>query len=267
MRPILFIPLIALSGLLSPVGQAGAQSYGGPAQADPFSTDSTGRGQYGGGFIEMMMTGRDPTPAGRGGAVYNRPGGYAAYVQRAEPALGYGADPFAPRNPGRRIAALGQPVEMERPIERVLDPRYQKQEVAYDGPHSPGTIVIDTPRKFLFLVQPGGRAMRYGIGVGRPGFEWAGMKTITRKAEWPSWTPPAEMLKRRPDLPRFMQGGPENPLGARALYLGSSLYRIHGTNEPNTIGQAVSSGCIRMTNDDVTDLYGRVRVGARVLVI
>ena len=149
----------------------------------------------------------------------------------------------------------------------MIDPRFRKQEVAYDGPHKPGTIIIDTPQRFLFLVQPNGRALRYGIGVGRPGFSWAGMKTVSRKAEWPNWTPPPEMLKRRPDLPRFMPGGPENPMGARALYLGSSLYRIHGTNEPHTIGQAVSSGCIRMTNDDVTDLYERVRVGAKVLVI
>ncbi|GAU80844.1 L,D-transpeptidase [Bosea sp. BIWAKO-01] len=269
MRPVLFVPLAILSGICATNGPVSAQSYGRPA--DPLVTGSAARGNYGGGFIEMLMTGRDPTPQGRGGAVYNRPGGYSAYGQRVVRAQGYGADPFEqasePRAPGRRMAALGEPMQMERPIERVLDPRFQKQEVAYDGPHKPGTIVIDTPRKFLFLVQPGGRALRYGIGVGRPGFEWAGMKAVTRKAEWPSWTPPAEMLKRRPDLPRFMAGGPENPMGARALYLGSSLYRIHGTNEPHTIGQAVSSGCIRMTNDDVTDLYGRVRVGAKVLVI
>jgi lipoprotein-anchoring transpeptidase ErfK/SrfK len=259
MRPALFVTvsLVALSG------PALSQNSVRPMQADPMITASNARGDYGGGFIEMLMTGRDPTPGSRGGAVYNRPGGYSAY--------GQGADPFAPAaeppRAGRRVAALGQPVEMERPIERVIDPRFRKQEVAYDGRQAAGTIVIDTNQKFLFLVQPGGRALRYGIGVGRPGFEWAGMKSVSRKAEWPSWTPPAEMLKRRPDLPRFMPGGPENPMGARALYLGSSLYRIHGTNEPHTIGQAVSSGCIRMTNDDVTDLYGRVRVGARVLVI
>jgi lipoprotein-anchoring transpeptidase ErfK/SrfK len=244
-------------------GPALSQSGPRPMQTDPMVAAAGARGSYGGGFIEMLMTGRDPSPGGRGGAVYNRPGGYSAY--------GYGADPFTPaaerREPGRRVAALGQPVEMERPIERVIDPRFRKQEVAYDGRQAAGTIVIDTNQKFLFLVQPGGRALRYGIGVGRPGFEWAGLKTVTRKAEWPSWTPPSEMLKRRPDLPRFMPGGPENPMGARAMYLGSSLYRIHGTNEPNTIGQAVSSGCIRMTNDDVTDLYERVRVGAKVLVI
>ena len=126
--------------------------------------------------------------------------------------------------------------------------------------------MIDTPDKFLYLVQGGGRALRYGIGVGRPGFTWAGVKTVSRKAEWPGWTPPREMLKRRPDLPRHMVGGEANPLGARALYLGSSMYRIHGTSEPDTIGTNVSSGCIRMTNADVTDLYERVPVGTKVIV-
>jgi lipoprotein-anchoring transpeptidase ErfK/SrfK len=128
-------------------------------------------------------------------------------------------------------------------------------------------VVIDTPNKFLYLVQGSGKALRYGIGVGKPGFEWAGVKTISAKKEWPAWTPPSEMLKRRPDLPRHMEGGPENPLGARAMYLGSTLYRIHGSNEPWTIGTAVSSGCIRMRNQDVIDLYGRVNVGTRVIVM
>ncbi len=148
-----------------------------------------------------------------------------------------------------------------------MDPRFMKQVVDYQGRERPGTLVIDTNQKFLFLVQAGGQAIRYGIGVGKPGFEWSGIKSITRKAEWPDWTPPDEMIKRRPDLPRFMPGGPGNPLGARAMYLGSSMYRIHGTNEPQTIGKAVSSGCIRMVNDDVMDLYNRVRVGAKVIVI
>ena len=126
--------------------------------------------------------------------------------------------------------------------------------------------MIDTPSKFLYLVEGNGHAMRYGIGVGKPGFEWAGVKHVSMKREWPDWTPPAEMLQRRPDLPRHMEGGPDNPLGARAMYLGSSLYRIHGSNEPWTIGTAVSSGCIRMRNEDVIDLYGRVKVGAKVIV-
>jgi len=148
-----------------------------------------------------------------------------------------------------------------------MDPKYLPTTVAYMGPEKPGTIIIDTPHRFLFLVEAGGVARRYGIGVGRPGFAWAGVKEITAKREWPDWRPPPEMLARRPDLPTFMAGGPENPLGARAMYLGSTLYRIHGSNEPWTIGGAVSSGCIRMRNEDVIDLYGRVKVGTRVIVI
>ncbi len=147
------------------------------------------------------------------------------------------------------------------------DPQFRKQEVAYSGPEAPGTIVIDTGRHFLFLVEADGRALRYGVGVGRPGFEWAGVKTVTRKAEWPEWIPPEEMLRRRPDLPKRLAGGPHNPLGARALYLGSTLYRIHGTNDPSSIGQDVSSGCIRMTNEDVIDLYNRAPVGTKVIVM
>ena len=153
------------------------------------------------------------------------------------------------------------------PAQPAVDPKFNKQMVDYDGGHAAGTVVIDTPNRFLYLVQGNGKALRYGIGVGRPGFTWAGVKTVSAKKEWPAWTPPPEMLKRRPDLPRHMEGGPDNPLGARAMYLGSSLYRIHGSNEPWTIGTAVSSGCIRMRNEDVIDLYGRVNVGARVIVI
>lgn len=212
---------------------------------------------YGGGFIELLMTGRDPTPYVR--PVRPHPAYGPAAQLRAEEVDPYGRT---------RLAALpSAPGVDERPIARMMDPRYRRQTVDYDGPHAPGTIVIDTPSKFLYLVQPGGRALRYGIGVGRPGFEWAGVKSVTLKREWPDWRPPPQMLKRRPDLPRYMAGGPDNPLGARALYLGSSLYRIHGTNEPHTIGQAVSSGCIRMLNDDVVDLYGRVKLGTKVVVI
>jgi lipoprotein-anchoring transpeptidase ErfK/SrfK len=138
--------------------------------------------------------------------------------------------------------------------------------VMYPSDYAPGTIVVDTAERRLYLVQPNGQALRYGIGVGRDGFRWGGIHRISAKKEWPSWTPPREMLARRPDLPRHMEGGIENPLGARAMYLGSTLYRIHGSNEPETIGQAVSSGCFRMTNDDVTDLYNRVSVGAVVVV-
>lgn len=142
-----------------------------------------------------------------------------------------------------------------------------RETVSYQGPHKPGTIVISTKERRLYLVQPGGKALKYGVGVGRQGFQWGGAQTVTRKAEWPGWTPPPQMRKRRPDLPAHMPGGPNNPLGARALYLGSTLYRIHGSNEPETIGQAVSSGCIRMMNHDVVDLYNRVQVGTRVVVL
>jgi lipoprotein-anchoring transpeptidase ErfK/SrfK len=141
-----------------------------------------------------------------------------------------------------------------------------RQTVMYPTNYGPGTIVINTAERRLYLVLSNGQALRYGIGVGRDGFRWGGVHRITAKKEWPSWTPPSQMLARRPDLPRHMQGGIDNPLGARALYLGSTLYRIHGSNEPETIGQAVSSGCFRMTNEDVTDLYGRVGVGTTVVV-
>jgi len=171
---------------------------------------------------------------------------------------------------GTQVAALPQTYSdpgYDNSIDYAISPEFQRQIVSYRGAERPGTIVVDTNEKFLYLVQAGGRAIRYGIGVGRPGFEWAGRKTVSMKREWPDWRPPAEMLRRRPDLPRYMEGGPDNPLGARALYLGSSLYRIHGTNEPHTIGQAVSSGCIRMLNEDVIDLYNRVTVGTPVIVI
>ena len=138
--------------------------------------------------------------------------------------------------------------------------------VNYAENQKPGTIVISTKERRLYLVIGNGQAIRYGIGVGRDGFSWSGVKTVTAKKEWPSWTPPEQMLRRRPDLPRFMKGGPDNPLGARAMYLGSTLYRIHGSNEPETIGQAVSSGCFRLTNEDVIDLYNRVQVGTMVIV-
>jgi lipoprotein-anchoring transpeptidase ErfK/SrfK len=206
-------------------------------------------GQYGGGFIELLVTGRSGA-----GAVYNQPVSNAPAPVRVQALAGQREyyDPLG-TEPGT--------------AKHEVNSLYERQEVDYAGHGKPGTIVIDTPHKFLFLIEPGGRALRYGIGVGRPGFEWAGQKTISRKAEWPDWTPPPEMLLRRPDLPRHMEGGPANPLGARALYLGSSMYRIHGTNEPATIGTNVSSGCIRMMNQDVIDLYSRVGVGTHVVVM
>jgi lipoprotein-anchoring transpeptidase ErfK/SrfK len=145
--------------------------------------------------------------------------------------------------------------------------RFRRQVVNYTTREAPGTIIIDTPNTYLYLVLGHGQAMRYGIGVGRDGFTWSGVQTISRKAEWPAWTPPPEMIARQPYLPRHMAGGPGNPLGARAMYLGGTIYRIHGTNMPETIGTQVSSGCIRLTNQDVADLYSRVNVGTRVIVL
>ena len=200
----------------------------------------------GGGFIEFLFG-----DAPRGGR-------YEQYQQ--QPDLGFD---------GRRMPGSPQGMYGQEAVEasQRFDPKYNKQMVEYHGNEGAGTIVIDTPNKFLYLVQGDGKAMRYGVGVGRPGFTWSGTKTITAKKEWPAWTPPPEMLARRPDLPRHMEGGQDNPLGARAMYLGSSLYRIHGSNEPWTIGTNVSSGCIRMRNEDVIDLYGRVGVGTRVVVM
>jgi lipoprotein-anchoring transpeptidase ErfK/SrfK len=143
---------------------------------------------------------------------------------------------------------------------------FQRQAVFYRTAEPPGTIVVDTPARYLYLVEGNNRALRYGIGVGRKGFQWGGLLRITRKSEWPDWTPPPEMIARQPYLPRYMAGGPGNPLGARALYLGETEYRIHGTNQPWTIGHAVSSGCFRLVNDDVIDLYDRVPVGTKVVV-
>ena len=143
---------------------------------------------------------------------------------------------------------------------------YRRQPVSYRTTQPPGTLIIDTSQRFLYLVQTPTRAMRYGIGVGRDGFTWSGILRVSRKAEWPDWTPPPEMIKRQPYLPRWMAGGPGNPMGARALYLGQTVYRIHGTNAPNTIGHAVSSGCFRLVNSEIEDLYERVPVGAKVVV-
>lgn len=197
---------------------------------------SSGGGGLGGGFIEFLATGSS-------GQRYPS----------------YAPTPTAAPQPAAYAPA-------EANVQREIDPSFQRTLVDYEGAERPGTVVVDSTDKFLYLVLGHGRALRYGIGVGRPGFTWTGVKTISRKAEWPDWTPPGEMLARRPDLPRHMVGGPANPLGARALYLGSSLYRIHGTNEPYTIGHNVSSGCIRMMNEDVSDLYQRVHVGTRVVV-
>ncbi len=215
------------------------------------------RGNLGGGLLELLITGRDPTPA-QGVARVERPTQprEQASLAAAYPGL-YRAN-AASNEPGAARQAAPAP---------AVGAEFTRQDVDYDGDGKLGSIVIDTPHHYLYYIVASGRAIRYGVGVGRPGFEWSGVKSVSRKSEWPDWTPPPEMLLRRPDLPTHMDGGPKNPLGARALYLGSSMYRIHGTNEPGTIGQNVSSGCIRMMNEDVIDLYDRVKIGARVFVL
>ncbi|HEU0082865.1 MAG TPA: L,D-transpeptidase [Bradyrhizobium sp.] len=216
-----------------------------PQPPAPVRTAYAERSSMGGGFLEFLFS------DGQSGRRPPQP----SY----DPRRGL-LPPIDPQQSMRQQDYAAEPAHQ-------FDAKYEKQMVEYHGNEHAGTIVIDTPNKFLFLVQGDGRALRYGIGVGRPGFTWSGVKTISAKKEWPAWTPPPEMLARRPDLPRHMEGGPQNPLGARAMYLGSSLYRIHGSNEPWTIGTNVSSGCIRMRNDDVIDLYGRVNVGAKVVVL
>jgi lipoprotein-anchoring transpeptidase ErfK/SrfK len=200
------------------------------------------RSELGGGVIEFLFGNGAAVPRSRN-AEPDPSRGYANTEPAGDPRLEQGAAGYE------------------------IDPRYLRQEVEYQGHEAPGTIVIDTPNKFLYLVEDGGKAMRYGVGVGRPGFTWAGVHTVSAKKEWPDWTPPEEMLERQPGLPHFMAGGPNNPLGARAMYLGSTLYRIHGSNEPWTIGHNVSSGCIRLRNADVIDLYSRVKVGTKVVVL
>jgi lipoprotein-anchoring transpeptidase ErfK/SrfK len=167
----------------------------------------------------------------------------------------------------KELAIQDQPGYVPTPQEEMLPPQYRPQPVYFRTNEAPGTIVIHTDERFLYLVQDGGRAIRYGIGVGRDGFQWQGLQKITRKQEWPDWRPPPEMIQRQPYLPRFMAGGPGNPMGARALYLGDTVYRIHGTNQPQTIGYAVSSGCFRLVNRDVIDLFNRVPVGTKVVIL
>jgi lipoprotein-anchoring transpeptidase ErfK/SrfK len=204
------------------------------------------RGNLGGGFIEFLF-------------------GNSVRLQQVPPPAIYRGDIRGAQPDYANIGPAADPT-LEQPGP-AIDPRYLRHEVEYQGKEAPGTIVIDTPNHFLYLVEADGRALRYGIGVGRPGFTWSGVHTVSAKKEWPDWTPPDEMIKRQPYLPHFVAGGPNNPLGARAMYLGSTLYRIHGSNEPWTIGQNVSSGCIRMRNTDVIDLYERVKIGTKVVVL
>jgi lipoprotein-anchoring transpeptidase ErfK/SrfK len=240
-------PIIAALILSSLAGSAWAQSpsYGNPRTpqmvmvAQPPQVPSN----LGGGFIEFLFGGES---------------------RQAAPEVYYGSP--EPAEPVYTNAPADQSYEQRKPGFEI-DPQFLRQRVDYDGKEAPGTIIIDTPNHFLYLVEGGGKAMRYGIGVGRPGFTWSGSHAISAKKEWPDWVPPKEMLQRQPSLPHFMAGGPNNPLGARAMYLGSTLYRIHGSNEPWTIGHSVSSGCIRMRNADVIDLYDRVKVGTKVVVL
>jgi lipoprotein-anchoring transpeptidase ErfK/SrfK len=255
-------PLAITPNPVGPNGNAVAAPPQAAAQtaAQPQRHAQAAGSNLGGGFIQFLFGGAarepavprpyQPTPDNQ-----SYPPGYQPQPDQSQQAsIANEPQGFAPSSQGD----MGHP---------AVDPKFDRQLVSYKSNEKSGTIVIDTPNHFLFLVQEDGKAMRYGIGVGRPGFTWEGVKTITAKKEWPDWRPPNDMLKRRPDLPRYMAGGPENPLGARAMYLGSTVYRIHGSNEPWTIGGDVSSGCIRLRNADVIDLYGRVAVGAKVVVM
>jgi lipoprotein-anchoring transpeptidase ErfK/SrfK len=218
-----------------------------------------------------------PPPGARGGYTYGpwepvRPPGdmYGPGPLPPGPAArpyDYGARPPLETTPSQGYAALPPDYQPEAGQPKELPPQFRRQMVDYPSREPAGTLIIDTPNTYLYLVLGGGKAMRYGIGVGREGFTWAGREKISRMSEWPDWHPPKEMIDRQPYLPRFMAGGESNPLGARALYLGNTLYRIHGTNQPSTIGSFVSSGCIRLTNGDIEDLYGRVTVGTKVVVL
>ena len=184
---------------------------------------------------------------------------------KAEPLFAFLSLPARTETAPQALAPA--PAEERDDTDAQIEPRLRRQIVDYKGSEAAGTIIVDTPHTYLYYVLGNGTAMRYGIGVGREGFTWSGVRSIERKAEWPDWYPPAEMVARQPYLPRMTSGGPGNPLGARAMYIAGTQYRIHGTNAPSTIGKHVSSGCIRLTNDDVIDLYGRVQIGAKVVVL
>jgi lipoprotein-anchoring transpeptidase ErfK/SrfK len=268
---------------------ANASVYGAAPQGPVMSPDDPRYGRpangpvYGAAPQGPVMSPDDPRygrPAGPPPVIYGdrqAPGqqtygnpGYGDPAMRPPGAVGGAADaqgPAAgPNNRPMTVASL-PPEEQPDAAPAELPPNLRRQEVAFVTKEPPGTIVVDTPNTYLYLVLGGGRAMRYGVRVGREGFTWTGVQKISKKTEWPDWYPPSEMIERQPYLPRFMAGGPGNPLGARAMYLGSTVYRIHGTNQPSTIGKFVSSGCIGMLNDDVSDLFDRVKVGTRVVVM
>jgi lipoprotein-anchoring transpeptidase ErfK/SrfK len=237
-------------------------------QATPYPAEPP-RPQY-----EPRMQGyASPSPAPLPAPFINDPARHNVYSARPEEQMRPPADvgPGRPStdvtgSPGGRYASLPPEYRPEEGKSKELPLQFRRQLVNFQTKEPAGTIIVDTPNTYLYLVMGNGQAMRYGIGVGREGFTWTGTQRISRRAEWPDWHPPSEMIERQPYLPRFMAGGPGNPLGARALYLGSTLYRIHGTNQPSTIGTFVSSGCIRLVNDDIEDLYQRVNVGTRVVV-
>jgi lipoprotein-anchoring transpeptidase ErfK/SrfK len=232
------------------VTRAYARDFASDAERTVAARMAPPRGQLGGGFLEFLFGGNPRSYTELPRQPYANPWHDAAAVP------GYDDRTVV-------LASRGDPAVPAR----SFDPRFAKTIVNYSGDEKPGTVVIDTKARFLYLVQDDGKAIRYGVGVGRDGFRWNGVEKISLKKEWPDWIPPKEMLLRQPELPTFMPGGIDNPLGARALYLGATLYRIHGSNEPWTIGQAVSSGCIRMRNEDVIDLYDRVKIGTVVRVI
>jgi len=221
-----------------------------------------------GGYREALPPpGYEPMPQGPAGRPQYGAVPPSQHDDGLRPPMGVG--------PGQQQAAIDPDITSRLPMDdrpetgprRELPPQFRRTTVDYRTREPAGTIIVDTQNTYLYLVLGGGKAIRYGIGVGREGFTWAGTERVTRMAEWPDWHPPAEMIERQPYLPRFMAGGEGNPLGARALYLGKTIYRIHGTNQPSTIGTFVSSGCIRLTNEDVIDLYYRVKVGTRVVVL
>jgi len=273
-RAVVVASVVATAALAGSLGSAAAQyyppqpgAYPPPPYADhpvyrdangaPLSEDAYGR-----------LYAPQPMPS-QNGQAFTRP---PADVGGRDPAdlTGSISAPAAPpqAQPSRTTVVASLPPE-EQPDQGPanLPPQFRRQVVDYNTIEPAGTIIIDTAHTYLYLILSGGKAMRYGIGVGREGFTWSGTERISRMKEWPDWFPPKEMIERQPYLPRFMAGGETNPLGARAMYLGNTLYRIHGTNQPSTIGTYVSSGCIRLTNEDVEDLYSRVTVGTRVVVL
>lgn len=281
----LYILLVAMPAIAEPLHSHGMQT-GIVQDFDPTSPglhdyappQAVGRGHanahFGAGYIEFLFSGGN-TPRLPPRRVYVGPLESEPYGNRRlqlREGMSPRAGTYIGLPEGERLvplvpyAAMATLPHMARK-HPALASRVTRQIVPFEGPYPPGTIVIKSDQRFLYLVQSDGRAVRYVIGVGQDGFGWKGVKTVSAKRIWPDWRPPADMLARRPDLPQYVSGGPHNPLGARALYLGNSLYRIHGSNEPETVGTAVSSGCFRMTNEDVNDLYERVPIGTKVVVL